>query len=95
MRAKPSLTGRVAIVPTNGLDRAMALGLAGAGTTVVATATHERSEVEEGAAEAGAPGRFLALLTNVTENEDWGRIAATALERFGRLMFWSIMPHVA
>jgi NAD(P)-dependent dehydrogenase (short-subunit alcohol dehydrogenase family) len=84
------LAGRVAIVTGGGrgLGRAMTLGLAGAGAAVVATAARERGEVERVAAEAakaGAPDGVIAMLADVTREDDCARVVAAALERFGRL----------
>ncbi len=81
------LAGRVAIVTGGGrgLGRAMTLGLAQAGVTVVATAARELSEVERVTTEVGAPGRILPILADVTRDEDCQRVVAAAFERFGRL----------
>ena len=84
------LAGRVAIVTGGGrgLGRAMTLGLARAGATVVATSARERGEAERVAADAeagGAPGRVLALQADVTKEDDCARTVAAAIERFGRL----------
>ncbi|HXP30312.1 MAG TPA: SDR family oxidoreductase [Stellaceae bacterium] len=81
------LAERVAIVTGGGrgMGRAMALGLASAGASVVVTAARERDEIAHVAAEAGAPGRFLPILADVTKEEDCQRVVAAALDRFGRL----------
>src|SRR5208282_5559842 len=57
------LAGRIAIVTGGGrgLGRAMTLGLAQAGATVVATAARQPGEVERVAGEA-APGRVIAVV---------------------------------
>jgi NAD(P)-dependent dehydrogenase (short-subunit alcohol dehydrogenase family) len=80
------LAGRVAVITGGGrgLGRAMTLGLARAGATVIATAARERSEVERVAGEA-ATGHVVPILADVTKEEDCARAVATALERFGRL----------
>jgi NAD(P)-dependent dehydrogenase (short-subunit alcohol dehydrogenase family) len=84
------LGGRVAIVTGagRGLGRAMALGLAKAGATVVATAARERDELERLAREAdavGRPGAIYPMLADVVREDDCARTVATSLERFGRL----------
>jgi len=84
----PNLSGRVAIVTGagRGLGRAMALGLARAGADVVATAAREALEIERVATEAaGAPGRIVSILADVTEEADASRVVATALKEFGRV----------
>jgi NAD(P)-dependent dehydrogenase (short-subunit alcohol dehydrogenase family) len=62
----------------------MTLGLAQAGATVVATAARQPGEVERVAGEA-APGRVVAVVADVTREDDCARTVATALDRFGRL----------
>ena len=83
------LSGRVAIVTGGGrgLGRAMALGLAKAGATVIATAARERDEIERLAGNGGAGKRAVIcpVLADVTREEDCARTVATTLERFGRL----------
>jgi NAD(P)-dependent dehydrogenase (short-subunit alcohol dehydrogenase family) len=84
------LAGRVAIITGGGrgLGRAMVLGLANAGATVIATAARERAELERLANEAVAPetrDRIVTVLADVTRDEDCARCVDLALERFGRL----------
>jgi 3-oxoacyl-[acyl-carrier protein] reductase len=82
----PRLDGRVAIVTGGGrgLGRAMALGLAQAGATVLVTAARETSELEAVAAEAGA-GRIVAVRADVTRDEDCARVVEAAVRDHGRL----------
>ena len=84
--SSPRLEGRVAIVTGGGrgLGRAMVLGLAAAGARVVTTASREASEVEAVAREAGTE-RVVAILADVTREEDCARVVAMAHDRFGRL----------
>jgi NAD(P)-dependent dehydrogenase (short-subunit alcohol dehydrogenase family) len=84
------LGGRVAIVTGGGrgLGRAMTLGLAQAGASIIATAARERDEIEHLAREAAAGGRpdaIYPMLADVTREDDCARTVAAALERFGRL----------
>jgi 3-oxoacyl-[acyl-carrier protein] reductase len=77
-------SGRTAIVTGagRGIGRAMTLGLARAGISVVATAARERDEVEAVATEA-APGMVLPLVADVTSESDAQRVVAAALDSFG------------
>src|SRR5215469_10844428 len=84
------LCGRVAIVTGGGrgLGRAIAVGLAKAGATVVATAARERDEIERIARDAdggGRPHAIYPILADVSREEDCARTVATTLKRFGRL----------
>ena len=80
------LAGRVAVVTGGGrgLGRAMTLGLAKAGATVIATAAREAGEVERVSGEA-APGRVLPVVADVAREDDCARTVAMALDRYGRL----------
>lgn len=79
------LAGRVAVVTGagRGLGRAMTLGLIGAGIRVVATAARERAEIDSLAADHR--NQVLAVLADVSREEDAARTVALALDRFGRL----------
>jgi 3-oxoacyl-[acyl-carrier protein] reductase len=66
----------------------MAVGLAKAGATVVATAARERDEIERvarGADAGGRPDAIYPMLADVSREEDCARTVATTLTRFGRL----------
>jgi NAD(P)-dependent dehydrogenase (short-subunit alcohol dehydrogenase family) len=75
--------GLIAIVTGGGrgLGRAMVLGLARAGVTVIATAACELAELDAVGAEAGV----LPMLADVTQDEDCARVVETAIDRFGKL----------
>jgi NAD(P)-dependent dehydrogenase (short-subunit alcohol dehydrogenase family) len=79
-----SLLGRIAIVTGGGrgLGRAMVLGLARAGATVIATAARELAELDAVAAENVD---VIPMLADVTRDEDCARVVDTAVERFGKL----------
>jgi NAD(P)-dependent dehydrogenase (short-subunit alcohol dehydrogenase family) len=67
-----------------GIGRAMTLGLARVGISVVATAAREHAEIEAVASEPGG-GMVLPLIADVTREDDAQRIIDTAIERFGRV----------
>jgi 3-oxoacyl-[acyl-carrier protein] reductase len=67
-----------------GLGRAMALGLARAGARVVVAAARERAEIERVAAEAPKDA-VVAVVADVTREDDCDRLVAETLKRFGKL----------
>jgi 3-oxoacyl-[acyl-carrier protein] reductase len=77
---------RVAVVTGGGrgLGAAMALGLARAGYRLVITAAQERNEIDAIAAQA-QPDQVVAVVADVTREEDCERVVDTALTRFGGL----------
>jgi NAD(P)-dependent dehydrogenase (short-subunit alcohol dehydrogenase family) len=71
-----------------GLGRAMVLGLAQAGIHVVATAARERTEIEAVAEEVRqscGESRVLAVVADVTREDDCAKVVDAAVKRFGRL----------
>lgn len=81
------LDGRVAVVTgaSSGLGVAIALGMAAAGADVVIGA-RRAGMLEETRAEVEKLGRqCLAVATDVTRVEDCDRLAAAAMNEFGRL----------
>jgi NAD(P)-dependent dehydrogenase (short-subunit alcohol dehydrogenase family) len=71
-----------------GLGRAMVLGLAQAGIHVVATAARERTEIEavaEQVRQSCGESRVLAVVADVTREDDCAKVVDTAVKRFGRL----------
>jgi NAD(P)-dependent dehydrogenase (short-subunit alcohol dehydrogenase family) len=71
-----------------GLGRAMVLGLARAGFRVIATAARERAEIDAVVQEVERTfdeARAIAVLADVTREDDCARVVDTAVDRFGRL----------
>ncbi|MFF8283118.1 glucose 1-dehydrogenase [Streptomyces albus] len=84
------LTGRVAVVTgaARGQGAAHALTLAAAGARVVLTDIHEpdgESPADAAAAAAGRPDAALFLRHDVASADDWERVVATTVRRYGRL----------
>jgi 3-oxoacyl-[acyl-carrier protein] reductase len=82
------LQGKVALVTGSGrnIGRATALKLAGEGAHVVVNARTNRKEAEAVAAEARSLGvTALALLADVADRAQVGRMFSAALEEFGRI----------
>jgi 3-oxoacyl-[acyl-carrier protein] reductase len=83
----PDLAGQVAIVTGagRGIGRALALGFAGAGASVVCAA-RTVAEIEAVAAEIeAAGGRGSAVATDVGETDQLSRLVDRAVEQFGRI----------
>ena len=80
------LAGRIAIVTGGGrgLGRAMSIGLARAGATVIATVAREAGELAALEGEAGA-GRIIPVQADVTRTDDCERVVAAAIGVAGRL----------
>jgi len=84
---KFDLSGKVAIVTGGGrgIGRAIALGLAGAGASVT-VAGRSQKEIEGVAEEIRRLGRkTLAILTDLTVNEQLENLVQTTLKEFGRI----------
>ncbi|HKO92270.1 MAG TPA: glucose 1-dehydrogenase [Polyangiaceae bacterium] len=84
---KLSLQGRVAVVVggTTGIGRALALGLAQAGATVVAS-SRRPDQVEKVSQEIEAQGsRTLRAMSDVTDRASLERLLAVTLERFDKV----------
>ncbi len=82
-----SLQGRTAVVlgGTSGIGLALALGLADAGTDVIASARRE-AEVAKTADALEARGRAtLRLCSNVSDRASLEKLCAATLERFGKV----------
>jgi 3-oxoacyl-[acyl-carrier protein] reductase len=87
-KQRQELQGRVALVTGAGrnIGRAISLALADAGACVVVNARSSRNEIETVCAEIEASGgKALPFLADVTDEAAVHRMAAAALERFGRL----------
>jgi len=82
------LDGKVAIVTgaARNIGRAIARDLAAAGAAIVVNARTSGAEAEALAGEIAANGgRALAFVADVTDEAAVGRMAAAAVERFGRI----------
>lgn len=88
MASGKELDGRVAIVSgaARNIGRAIALDLADAGAAVVVNARTSEAEAKAVAGEIeAAGGRAFAFIADVTDEAAVGRMAAAAVERFGRI----------
>ena len=81
------LTNRVAVVigATSGIGKAIALGLADAGASVVPTG-RRKELVQQTSLEVEVRGRAsLAITSDVTDTQSINELAATVIERFGKV----------
>ncbi len=81
------LTGHVAVVigGTTGIGRAMALGLAGAGASVVAS-SRRKEQVDEVASELEAKGaKTLRLASDVRDRASLQHVCDSTLQEFGKV----------
>jgi len=88
MASERELDGRVAIVTgaARNIGRAIALDLADAGAAVVVNARTSEGEAQALAGEIEAVGgRAFAFVADVTDEAAVARMAAAAVERFGRI----------
>ena len=78
------LQGKVAIVTGGGrgLGRSMALALARAGAKVTITAARAKEQIDAVAKEAGG-SNMLALLADVSREDECARVVAETVKRFG------------
>ena len=86
--SEKELAGRVAIVTGAGrnIGRAIALSLAAGGAAVVVNARSNRAEAEAVTREIEiGQGRALTFMADVTDAAAVEKMAATAVERFGRI----------
>lgn len=82
-----SLSNKVAVVigGTSGIGRALSLGLAGAGADVVPSG-RSKENIDKVAAEIESAGRrTLRLTCDIGDRESLQQLAATSLERFGKI----------
>jgi NAD(P)-dependent dehydrogenase (short-subunit alcohol dehydrogenase family) len=82
-----SLEGKVAVITggTSGIGRALALGLAGAGADVMATARRQQ-QVDETASAIEAIGRqTLRLASDVCDSASLERVRDAVIDRFGKV----------
>src|SRR5262245_16423314 len=88
MSSNQDLAGRVAIVTgaSRNIGRAIALTLAQAGAAVVINSRADRAAADAVVAEIeGKGGKALAAMADVTDQAAVERMAAAAVERFGRI----------
>jgi NAD(P)-dependent dehydrogenase (short-subunit alcohol dehydrogenase family) len=87
MDVKFDLSGQVAIVTGGGrgIGKAIALGLAGAGASVV-VCSRTQKEIEEVTTEIGRMGRkALAVATDLTAADQLEKLVNTTIKEFGRI----------
>ena len=82
-----SLEGKVAVITggTSGIGRALRLGLADAGASVIATARRQQQVDETAAAIETRGGKTLRMTSDVCDRSSLEAVLAATLEQFGKV----------
>jgi NAD(P)-dependent dehydrogenase (short-subunit alcohol dehydrogenase family) len=82
-----SLEGKVAVITggTSGIGRALSLGLADAGASVIATARRQQQVDETAAAIETRGGKTLRMTSDVCDRSSLEAVLAATLEQFGKV----------
>ncbi|MGA2047067.1 MAG: glucose 1-dehydrogenase [Terracidiphilus sp.] len=82
-----SIEGKVAVITggTSGIGRALSLGLADAGASVIATARRQQQVDETAAAIETRGGKTLRIASDVCDRSSLETVLAATLEQFGKV----------
>jgi len=82
-----SIEGKVAVITggTSGIGRALSLGLADAGASVIATARRQQQVDETAAAIETRGGKTLRMTSDVCDRSSLEAVLAATLEQFGKV----------